>query len=108
MMKTKALCLGLGLLVSGFAGVVVPATSAFGATTNTCTIPYCVEPPTLGGGGSAPPVSTTNDGGGATTASSGALAFTGADIEGLAVIGGGSLLIGGVLVRRSRRQRPAA
>ncbi|HYA68942.1 MAG TPA: hypothetical protein VED63_09435 [Acidimicrobiales bacterium] len=106
-MKTKALFLGLGLTVSGFAGVLLPATGAFADTTNTCTIPYCVPPPTEGSGGGAPPVVTKSDGA-VTTPSSGALAFTGADIEGLAVIGGGSLLVGGALLRRSRRRRAAA
>jgi hypothetical protein len=38
----------------------------------------------------------------------GGLAFTGADIEGMAAVGAGALLVGGVLVRRSRRHSHVA
>jgi hypothetical protein len=41
----------------------------------------------------------------ATAVSSGSLAFTGADIEEMTVFGAGALVVGGVLVRRSRRRR---
>ena len=37
------------------------------------------------------------------TALAGGLALTGADIEGMATIGAGALVVGGLMVRRSRR-----
>jgi LPXTG-motif cell wall-anchored protein len=42
-----------------------------------------------------------------TKSSGGNLPFTGADIEELTAIGGGALLVGGILVRRSRNRRRA-
>jgi hypothetical protein len=44
-----------------------------------------------------PPVAST----------SGGLALTGGDIEGMAAVGAGALVVGGLLVRRSRRQHQA-
>jgi hypothetical protein len=41
----------------------------------------------------------------AVSVSSDALAFTGADIEEMTALGAGALVVGGVLVRRSRRRR---
>jgi hypothetical protein len=41
-------------------------------------------------------------------AATNALPFTGADIEGMAAIGAGALVAGGLMVRRSRRVRRAA
>jgi carbonic anhydrase/acetyltransferase-like protein (isoleucine patch superfamily) len=41
----------------------------------------------------------------AVVVSSGSLAFTGADIEEMTAFGAGALVIGGGLVRRSRRRR---
>jgi len=40
--------------------------------------------------------------------SSSSLALTGADIEEMAAVGAGALVLGGVLVRRSRKQRQAS
>lgn len=63
-----------------------------------------------------PPVTPNTGGGGgsdgssvpapATTAASG-LAFTGADIAEMSALGAGAIAVGGVLVVRSRRRRPA-
>jgi hypothetical protein len=44
----------------------------------------------------------------AVVVSSSSLAFTGADIEEMTLFGGGALIVGGTLVRRSRRRRPTA
>jgi hypothetical protein len=79
-----------------------------------------------GSGGTRPPVTKSNGGGGSgssgsgsgtsgssaakaqqTASSGGSLPFTGADIEEMTAFGAGALLIGGVLVRRSRQRRRA-
>ena len=44
----------------------------------------------------------------AVSAGSASLPFTGADIEEMAAVGAGALLVGGLMVRRSRRVRRAA
>jgi hypothetical protein len=74
-----------------------------------------------GSGGTRPPVTKSSGGGSgssgsgssgssaakarSTASSGGSLPFTGADIEELTAFGAGALLIGGVLVRRSRNRR---
>jgi LPXTG-motif cell wall-anchored protein len=93
-MKIRWLGLGLGTVLT-LAGVIVPA-----ATANADSTCYtgCTPPPPSNDG--PPPTKVV-------TVSSSALAFTGADIEGMTAIGGGALIAGGVLVRRSRRRNRA-
>ncbi len=95
-MKMRWLGLGLGCTLT-LAGVMVPAVAANADST-------CYT-----GCSSPPPSSHTPDGTvtKAQTASSTNLAFTGADIEEMTVIGGGALIVGGVLVRRNRRRSRA-
>ena|SRR5579862_3251726 len=105
-MKSKLVGLGLGLTALSTLGVVaVPAVAYADATTgNTTCYPGCsaptssVVPPTTVASTPTEPKQQ---------AASGGLAFTGADIEGMAAIGAGALVVGGALVRRSRRQRHA-
>jgi hypothetical protein len=98
-MKMRLLGLGLGSVLT-LAGVIVPAVSA-SADSSTC---YT--------GCTTPGVPTTPDGPAPTTkvdtVSTGALAFTGADIGEMTAIGAGSLVLGGVLVRRGRRRSRTA
>ena len=103
-MKSKLVGLGLGFAALSTLGVVaVPAVAYADATTGNTT---CYT------GCSAPLVTTPTPTVVAPTepkqaAASGGLAFTGADIEGMAAIGAGALVVGGAMVRRSRRQRQA-
>jgi LPXTG-motif cell wall-anchored protein len=97
-MKIRLIGLGLGSILT-LAGVVVPSMTA-SADSTTCYI-GCTPPPPSSHDG-PPPVTK------AVSVPSSALAFTGADIEEMTIIGGGALLAGGVLMRRSRRRnRPA-
>lgn len=110
--KAKKLLLSGGLVASSLGAVAVVMamsvpTVAYADTTSSCYPATSCAPPTT-----APPSSST--GGSAqqvqpsTAAASSSLPFTGADIEQLAAIGGGAILIGAVLVRRSRRRAHAA
>jgi len=101
-MKKRLLGLGLGLAIST-AGVVAVPTMAFADSTcyTGCSGPSGgvttqVEPAPV----SAPiePVAAPASGG---------LPFTGADIEGMAAIGAGALVLGGVMMRRGRRHGQA-
>jgi hypothetical protein len=115
-MKRKLLGLGLGLTLStlGVAAAAVPATAAFADTTcyTGCTTAITSPPTTAPTPQVAPTVVTTP----APTpteppvvkAAASSLPFTGADIEEMAAVGAGALLVGGLLVRRSRRVRRAA
>jgi hypothetical protein len=104
-MKSKLVGLGLGLAALSTLGVVaVPAVAYADASTgNTTCYPGCSSAT------SSPPttqtVVVTPTEPAKQAAASGGLAFTGADIEGMAAIGAGALVVGGALVRRSRRQR---
>jgi len=85
--------------------------------TGSMTEPGCVVPPVVAGESSGPtptavaPVTGPSSAAAAQTAAPSApvasgttsLPFTGADIEGLAVIGLGGILAGGLLIRRRRR-----
>lgn len=100
---------GLAVSTLGIAAVVVPAA----ANAQTCTynsggsVISCT-PPSETTNQSIPPASTSSGGvQPATTASSSTLPLTGADIEELVAIGGSAILIGGLLVRRSRRRAHA-
>ena len=64
--------------------------------------------PTAGSGSSLGSAAGAAASGAATSAAGGSLPFTGADIEELSVAGGVALVLGGVLVRRSRRRRARA
>jgi hypothetical protein len=127
-MKTKLVGATLGFAALSTLGVVAIPALAFGQTTgNTGTTCYPVCPsPTVTPSSSIPtptvvpplvtpavstptttPVTPVSAKTSAPTQAptSGGLPFTGADIEGMAAIGGGAVVIGGVLVRRSRRLR---
>jgi hypothetical protein len=99
-MKTKWLGLGFGVAMT-LAGVTVPAVAAQADPGSSC-YPLCTSPSTAGQDGPAPAPVTK-----AVAVSSNSLAFTGADIEEMTVLGAGALVVGGALVRRSRRRRPA-
>jgi hypothetical protein len=99
-MRSKLLGLGLGLTLSTLGVVAVPTVAFADATCYT----GCSSP----GGGTVPatvPVSAPVEPTQAPAA--GGLALTGADIEGMAAVGAGALVVGGLLVRRSRRQHQA-
>lgn len=87
--KIQALVLGLGLGVCATVGI---SAAAFADTT--C---YTGCEPTVTTEPVSPPVVPT-------TSSSSGLAFTGADIEGLAAVGAGALVTGGLLLRIRRRR----
>ena len=95
-MKIRWLGLGLGSMMT-LAGVMLPAMPA--NAESTC-YTGCPAPPPSSHDGPLPVTKTVS-------VSSGALAFTGADIEQMTAIGGGALVMGGVLVRRSRRRNRA-
>ncbi len=109
-MKSKLLGMGLGLTLSALGVVAVPAAVAFADTPASPVTCYtgCTTPAT---GTSTPvtvapqplstPIAPVQE-----PAASG-LPFTGADIEEMAAVGAGALVLGGFLVRRSRRQRQA-
>jgi hypothetical protein len=97
-MKIRLLGLGLGSVLT-LAGVMVPAVQA--NADSTCYTGCSTTTPPPPSRHDPLPVTKT------VSVSSGALAFTGADIEQMTAIGGGALLMGGVLVRRSRRRSRA-
>ncbi|HVC71025.1 MAG TPA: hypothetical protein VNC61_12290 [Acidimicrobiales bacterium] len=92
-MKIRWLGIGLGTVLT-FAGVVVPSVTA--SADSTC-YTGCSSPPPS----SHEPTPATKT----VSVSSDGLAFTGADIEEMTALGAGALVVGGVLVRRSRRRR---
>jgi hypothetical protein len=102
-MKSKLLGLGLGLTMATLGVAAVPATAAFADTTcyTGCTTPAASTPAPLVTTPVVVPVEPK-------AAATNALPFTGADIEGMAAIGAGALVAGGLMVRRSRRVRRAA
>ncbi|HEY7948609.1 MAG TPA: hypothetical protein VID75_13105 [Acidimicrobiales bacterium] len=91
-MKMRWLGLGLGTVLT-LAGVVVPSVTA--SADSTCYTGCSSPPPSSHQPTPATKVSVASDG----------LAFTGADIEEMTALGAGALVVGGVLVRRSRRRR---
>jgi hypothetical protein len=121
-MTTKRLGRGLGIAMMIVTMVSIPSVAAY--ADGTC-YTGCTPPPITGGGGGSntgggagqhsPSTKSSGSGSGATAtataqstrSSGGGLPFTGADVEELAVGGVGALLIGGVLVRRSRHRRRA-
>jgi hypothetical protein len=102
----RTVLLGASLLLSGAAGVALPAVAAAAAT---CTDAYTCAPPTNGNDGSTPPpVEPQTAAAGATTTNSQSLAFTGANIEVPALVGVGAIAIGGTLYLAGRRQHRRA
>ena len=121
-MKIKLLSLGAGLAFTTLGVVALPGAVASAATTGTSgntgsgtCYPAC--PPTAPQSG----VSVTTPAPQVTVApavapaaaptqapTSGGLPFTGADISEMAAVGAGALVLGGVLVRRSRRNASSA
>jgi hypothetical protein len=105
-MRSKLLGLGLGLTLSTLGVVAVPSMAFADATCYTgCTTPLTgvstpVVTPAVVTTPAPPPIEPAQ-------AATG-LALTGADIEGMATIGAGALLVGGLMVRRSRRIHRAA
>jgi hypothetical protein len=97
--KLRGLLVGAALGVSALAVVEMPAVAAFadGTCYTGCTPPANVSTQAPSSSPAAPAASSTS--------SSSSLPFTGADIEGLVGIGAGAVLVGGVLVFRSRRSR---
>jgi len=101
-MKSKLLGLGLGLTLSTLGVAAVPATAAFADTCYTgCTTPLTSPPQVT----TPAPIPLAEP---QPVAAGGGLPFTGADIEGMAVAGAGALVVGGLMVRRSRRLRQSA
>lgn len=97
-MKRMLVMAGLVAGLSMGGSVVVPAVAT---ADSTC---YTGCSPTTGGtDGHGPTVDAHT----VTPVTSGALAFTGADIAEMTVVGVGAVGIGGLLVLRSRRRQPA-
>jgi hypothetical protein len=108
-MKSKLLGLGLGLTLSTLGVAAVPATAAMADTPppcyTGCTTVITSPPPTVPTPAVTVPAPEPKL---AVSANSASLPFTGADISEMAGVGAGALLVGGLLVRRSRRVRRAA
>ncbi|HLM96079.1 MAG TPA: hypothetical protein VK283_07170 [Acidimicrobiales bacterium] len=104
-MRRRFFALGMVLTLSTLGVAVVPSaayatsTCYTGCTTTTgsSTPPATAVPPHV----TIPPVTKA-------ASSSGGLALTGADIEGMVVVGAGAVVLGGIMVRRSRRRHRAA
>jgi hypothetical protein len=106
-MRRQFLVPGLVLALTTLAVVEIPTTAYADSTCYTgCTtsVTGSSTPPATGAQPSVtvPPIAPK------TATSARGLAFTGADIEALAIVGAGALVVGGVVVRRSRRRRRAA
>ncbi|HXW34979.1 MAG TPA: hypothetical protein VEJ87_10410 [Acidimicrobiales bacterium] len=106
--RTAKFVVGIGALVGVTLGVA-PAMASAATTCNAYPASVCTSPSsgndggkplTSGASGTSGEVKTTS-----ATTTTGELAFTGADIEQLVVIGVGCVAVGGVLLRRGRRQR---
>jgi len=100
-MIRNLLGLGLGLAMSTL-GVAAVSTTAYADSTcyTGCSAPGV-------GGAENPPAQQVSHSVSTPTQapSSGGLAFTGADIESMGAVGVGAVVVGGVMVRRSRRHR---
>jgi hypothetical protein len=121
-MRIKLLGLGAGLAFITLGVVALPGAVASAATTtgNTAAGPcYPACPPTAPQSGVtvttpapqvtvAPAVKTAPAAAPTQAPTSGGLPFTGADISEMAAVGAGALVLGGVLVRRSRRNASSA
>ena len=108
-MKSKLLGMGLGLTLSALGVVAVPAAVAYADTPAQPATCYtgCTTPAT---GTSTPvtpaplPLTQISP---VQEPAAGGLPFTGADIQEMAAVGAGALILGGFMVRRSRRVRQA-
>ncbi|HTZ10412.1 MAG TPA: hypothetical protein VMB72_15170 [Acidimicrobiales bacterium] len=112
-MKSKIVGMGVGLAMATLGIVAVPVGLAYADTTTApstcytgCSAPQQVTPPVTEP--PSAPVTTPAVVAPTQAPTSSSLPFTGADIEGMAAIGAGALVLGGVLVRRSRRHGHAA
>jgi len=108
-MKSRLLGLGLGLTMATLGVAAVPAAAAFADTAPStcytgCTTAITSPPVTTA---TVTPVTTpvTEPAPIAQTQAGSTLPFTGADIEEMAAVGAGALMVGGLMVRRSRRVR---
>ena len=117
-MKARHLLIGGGMIVAsvGAALATMPVTANAASPSDTscytCSPP---PPPTTDpnqlpftpSGGTTPTSSSTNANANVTQQQSSitSLPFTGADVEEIAVVGGGALVVGAVLTRRRRRPR---
>jgi hypothetical protein len=108
-MKSKLLGMGLGLTLSALGVVAVPAAVAYADTPAQPATCYtgCTTP-AMGTSTPIPaPLPLTTPIAPVQEPAAGGLPFTGADIEGMAAVGAGALILGGFMVRRSRRVRQA-
>ncbi|HTT86523.1 MAG TPA: hypothetical protein VMF60_04070 [Acidimicrobiales bacterium] len=103
-MKSKLVGLGLGLALSALGVVIAPTMASADSTCYTgCSTPSGSTIPTTAVTQATTPTLAKTE-----PVSSSSLALTGADIEEMAAVGAGALVLGGVLVRRSRKQRQAS
>jgi hypothetical protein len=96
---------------TGNGGGSTTGTGGTGGNSGNGTLPPVTK--SAGGSGSSGTGTGTGSGTGATTVSTkaaggGSLPFTGADIEEMTIGGVGALLLGGLLLRRSRNRRRAS
>ncbi len=105
-MWARRLIVGSGLAVASIAMASGAAGAATCTSAGSMTQPSCVTTPTVAGTSTVAPAKAS-----ALPAADGAshdgptsLPFTGADFEGMAVVGAGAVLAGGLLLHRRRRQ----
>jgi LPXTG-motif cell wall-anchored protein len=103
-MRRRLLITGMALALMGV--VAIPSIAYADATCYTGCTTTVTANPTPSGIGTQQPATTSPIA--PKTASAGGLALTGADIEGLVVVGCALLVIGGLLIRRTRRRHRAA
>ncbi len=103
-MRMRSVLIGIAALALSL--VAMPTVTA-GATSDPGCYVGCT--PSQGGSGGTPPLTTDptpaasgGSTGGSSSSGTTSLPFTGADVEELAAIGVGALVVGGLLVRRRR------
>ena len=110
MMWARRLIIGSGLAVTSL--LVAPTVAGAAASCvspSTMNEPGCVVTPAIAAASSAPatdsalPFDGTPAADAPTSTTTSSLPFTGADVEELAVVGAGAVLVGGLLIRRRRR-----
>ena len=113
-MKARRLLVGGGMIVAsvGAALATMPVTANAASPSDTSCYTSCTPPPPTTdpnqlpftpSGGTTPTSSNANVTQQQSSVTS--LPFTGADVEEIAVVGGGALVVGAVLTRRRRRPR---
>ena len=111
-MKSKLLGLGLGLTLCTLGVAGVPAAAAFADSAPQLCYTGCettiTSPPVASATSATTPTPVPLAEPATPVAASGGLPFTGADIEEMAAVGAGALVVGCLMVRRSRRVRRAA